>query len=195
MSEPSTETPKFQIGDRVQFMHSTSSGSSMSFSTREGKIIALSAPEGTKAHIQMRNGRKTWANIADLRNLNEKSPVNDIFNAICAGTKKSAGTAAAILLAACLCSCDPIPRPSGEPQRVGKLSDGFEVWCIEVTVYGSRDRIYILKKGDIIQQANTSQQQGKTHTSIGIATPPFQWEKGKGIRWETNLEDPETTEK
>jgi len=72
----------FNIGEKIQFMSVTHKGTSVSFNTREGKILEFSKPKGLKACIKSRNGKTTWVKISELRKLSEKSPVNDVFESI-----------------------------------------------------------------------------------------------------------------
>lgn len=73
---------EFTIGQKVQFMSVNIRGGSMSFSTLSGTIVKFSEPQGLKALVKKRNGRKEWIKVSELRSTEKPSPVNDVFNAI-----------------------------------------------------------------------------------------------------------------
>ncbi len=77
----------FAIGDKVQFMSVAHRGSGIRFSTCIGTIKEFSKPQGLKALVRKRNGRDEWKRVSELRALNAKSPVNDVFDAIVEGAR------------------------------------------------------------------------------------------------------------
>ena len=66
----------FNVGDSVQWMRVSGSGSRWSFSQREGVIAELFA---NAAMVKMRNGRKVQVWFDDLRHSHEKGQVTEVF--------------------------------------------------------------------------------------------------------------------
>lgn len=76
----------FSVGDKVQFMRMTFRGSSISMSTRYGKVVEV---RGSQVQVKLRNGKTEWVHKSDLRFQQQKSQVHDVFQAIVEGTKEA----------------------------------------------------------------------------------------------------------
>jgi hypothetical protein len=63
-------------GDSVSWMHARSNGSSIGFSTRNGKITQIN---GGLAFVKMRNGRVENVWLKQLRKDGEKTELTEIF--------------------------------------------------------------------------------------------------------------------
>ncbi|MDR3427827.1 hypothetical protein [Silvimonas sp.] len=72
----------FKVGDKVEWMHCSSNGNSMRFSSREGKIEILNP---CYAQVKMRNGRKCWVHISDLTLPDQKNGVTKLFEVMTGG--------------------------------------------------------------------------------------------------------------
>lgn len=69
----------FSMGDKVKFVKARAVGASIEFKTMEGKIIEFSKPLGLKALIKYHGGNCIWKKVADLRKLDQPSPLNGIM--------------------------------------------------------------------------------------------------------------------
>lgn len=96
-----------QIGDRVEWMHCRSNGTSLGFSTREGKIVSFL---GNTACVKQRNGRKQWVGLEDLTRDGEKNGVTKLFETL-------AGTEIPILGTA-NCTGHPLPSDAETTKNV-----------------------------------------------------------------------------
>ena len=65
-----------KVGDKVEWMHCSSNGHRMRFSSREGKIEVLNPHY---AQCKMRNGRKEWVAIGELTLPGQKNGVTKLF--------------------------------------------------------------------------------------------------------------------
>lgn len=81
-----SETPKFQVGDKVNWTAVKSNGSRMSFSERRGVVTQVG---NHSAEVKMRNGRKTRVRFDGLHKDGESHGVTNIFKAICEGAAKT----------------------------------------------------------------------------------------------------------
>lgn len=74
----------FSEGQRIQFMHVSTSGRGVCMSTREGKFICEADPD----HVKVLYRKKVLrVKKSSIRTMQEKSPVNDVFQAITKGVK------------------------------------------------------------------------------------------------------------
>lgn len=63
------------VGDEVTWTHCTSSGHSMGFSAREGKIVRI---DSGLAYVKMRNGRETHVLLTSLRAKGQKTQLTEM---------------------------------------------------------------------------------------------------------------------
>jgi plastocyanin len=78
-----TQETQLKVGDKVEWMHCSSNGHRMRFSSREGKIEVLNPHY---AQVKTRNGRKYWVAIKDLTLPGQKNGVTKLFEEL-AGVK------------------------------------------------------------------------------------------------------------
>lgn len=79
-----SETTAIKVGDEVTWMQVTTRGTGMNFSTKEGKVKALFPSVAT---VQMRNGRTRDVFLSDLRPINAKNHVTELFEKLCGRTE------------------------------------------------------------------------------------------------------------
>jgi len=68
------------VGDSVTWMLIRTHSGGTSFSERVGVIERL---QNSMAFVRMRNGRRLWMSVADLRKEGEKTEVSELFDRIC----------------------------------------------------------------------------------------------------------------
>lgn len=79
MSSPDQETAdpsSFTIGETVTWTHYTHRGSSISFTTRTGKIEQIGH---SAAVVKMKNGRKDRVFLKDLRKEGQRTALTDML--------------------------------------------------------------------------------------------------------------------
>ena len=73
------EAGLFAVGDRVKFVKARAVGSAIEFRTMEGKITEFSKPLGLRAFIKYHSVNVIWRKVADLRRLDQPSPLNALI--------------------------------------------------------------------------------------------------------------------
>jgi hypothetical protein len=76
----------FSVGDQVTWMHSSSNGCRLRFSSRQGKIVEL-YKNGIGATVKLRNGRTQDVLLKMLRKAGEKTELTKLFEEIAKGAK------------------------------------------------------------------------------------------------------------
>ena len=66
----------FCVGDAVTWMHTKYNGNSFNFSTRNGKIEEIG---GFSASVKMRNGRRAWVLLSQLRKEGQRTELTEMF--------------------------------------------------------------------------------------------------------------------
>lgn len=65
----------FRVGDRVTWMHATSNGKSLGFSTRRGVIVELGK---ITASVKMGNNKRAWVRLANLRHVGKPTELTEM---------------------------------------------------------------------------------------------------------------------
>lgn len=72
----------FAIGEEVKFVTCVERGSSMSFTTKTGTVTQYSKPLGKKVCIKVKRGKSWWVPTEEVVSIKEKSPLNQIVEAL-----------------------------------------------------------------------------------------------------------------
>lgn len=69
--------PAIKVGDPVTWMHSSSNGRSIGFSTRTGKLVQINKENGM-AQAKTRHGKLQWLPLRRFRNANVRSELTEM---------------------------------------------------------------------------------------------------------------------
>jgi hypothetical protein len=74
-----SENKTIEVGTRVSWTRTSSSGNSFNFKSLEGKVLGLNVGR-TAAYVQEGNGRKEWISLDRLRDSSEKSELTEMVD-------------------------------------------------------------------------------------------------------------------